>query len=155
MPLYATFFMIATLASVGLPGLSGFIGEFMVLFGTFKSDLLPQARLLAVLGTTGVVLGAIYMLWMYQRVFYGRLEREANEQLVDLAPREVAVLLPIVVFIFWLGVRPGLVLDKLEASVDRVLAPVSEQLRPTAVPVEQAALDPDARLAVITAAEER
>jgi NADH-quinone oxidoreductase subunit M len=129
MPLYATFFMIATLASVGLPGLSGFVGEFMVLFGTFGSELLPHARLFTVLAATGVVLGAIYMFWMYQRVFYGKLDKDANRELPDLSLREVVVFLPIMVFIFWLGVRPGLVLDKLETSVDRVLAPVTEQLR--------------------------
>jgi NADH-quinone oxidoreductase subunit M len=69
------------------------------------------------------------MFWMYQRVFYGRLDNEANRGLSDLSLREVVVLLPIVVFIFWLGVKPSLVLDKLEASVDRVLTPVTEELR--------------------------
>jgi NADH-quinone oxidoreductase subunit M len=125
MPVYATFFMIATLASVGLPGLAGFVGEFMILFGTFGSATLPHARLLTVLAATGVVLGAIYMLWMYQRVFFGKLGNEKNRDLPDLSLREVAVLLPLVVFMFWLGVRPGLVLDRVEASIERVLAPVS------------------------------
>jgi NADH-quinone oxidoreductase subunit M len=156
MPLYATFFMIATLASVGLPGLSGFVGEFMVLFGTFGSDLLPHARLFTVLATSGVVLGAIYMLWMYQRVFFGRLDKEANQGLADLSPREVLVMLPIVVFIFWLGVRPGLVLDKLEASVDRILTPVAEQLRQDAETDEHnAALVRPAQLAAADGPEER
>jgi NADH-quinone oxidoreductase subunit M len=142
MPVYATFFMIATLASVGLPGLSGFVGEFMVLFGTFGSDLLPHARLFTILAATGVVLGAIYMFWMYQRVFYGRLANEANRGLPDLSLREVVVMLPIVVFIFWLGIRPSLVLDKLEASVDHVLAPVTEQLRPGTAANEHHAMVP-------------
>jgi NADH-quinone oxidoreductase subunit M len=148
--------MIATLASVGLPGLSGFVGEFMVLFGTFGSDLLPHARLFAVLATSGVVLGAIYMLWMYQRVFFGRLANEANEGLPDLNPREVLVMLPIVVFIIWLGVRPGLVLDKLEASVDRVLTPVAEQLRHAAeLDEHHAALADEATLATLAGTEEK
>ncbi|MFO7653944.1 MAG: NADH-quinone oxidoreductase subunit M [Candidatus Krumholzibacteriia bacterium] len=129
MPVFAVFFMIATLASVGLPGLSGFVGEFMILFGTFGSDLLPNARLFAVLATSGVVLGAIYMLWMYQRVFFGKLTNEANRNLTDLTPRELVVLTPMVVFIFWLGVRPGLVLDKVEASIEQVMGPVTEQMR--------------------------
>ena len=125
MPVFATFFMITTLASVGLPGLAGFIGEFMVLFGTFGSETLAHARLMTILATTGVVLGAIYMLWMYQRVFFGKLTNEKNKGLPDLSWREVAVLLPIVIFMFWLGVRPGLILDKVEASVATVLAPLN------------------------------
>ncbi|MCP4570729.1 MAG: NADH-quinone oxidoreductase subunit M [bacterium] len=124
MPAYATVFMIATLASIGLPGLAGFVGEFMILFGTFGSETLPHARLLTVLAATGVVLGAIYMLWMYQRVFLGKLSNEKNKGLGDLSLREFVVLVPLVVFMFWLGVRPGLVLDKIEASIERTLAPV-------------------------------
>ncbi len=124
MPAYATIFMIATLASIGLPGLAGFVGEFMILFGTFGSDTLPHARLLTVLAATGVVLGAIYMLWMYQRVFLGKLKGEKNRGLGDLSAREFVVLVPLVVFMFWLGVRPGLVLDRIEASIENVLAPV-------------------------------
>ncbi len=125
MPVYATFFMLATLASVGLPGMAGFIGEFMILFGTFSSETLAHAKLMAILATTGVVLGAIYMLWMYQRVFFGKLANEKNKGLPDLSLREIAVLLPIVIFMFWLGVRPGLILDKVEASVATVLAPLN------------------------------
>ncbi len=125
MPAYATFFMIATLASVGLPGMAGFIGEFMILFGTFSSETLASGRLMAILAATGVVLGAIYMLWMYQRVFLGKLNNEKNKGLSDLSVREIVVLLPIVVFMFWLGVRPGLVLDRVETSIEQVLAPLA------------------------------
>jgi NADH-quinone oxidoreductase subunit M len=133
MPVYASFFMIATLASVGLPGLAGFVGEFMILFGTFGSTTLAHGRLLAVLAATGVVLGAIYMLWMYQRVFFGKLANEKNKSLPDLSLREVLVLLPITIFMFWLGVRPGLVLDKVEASIERVMAPLAvESVQPAA-----------------------
>ena len=109
MPAYATFFMIATLASVGLPGMAGFIGEFMILFGTFSSETLASGRLMAILAATGVVLGAIYMLWMYQRVFLGKLNNEKNKGLSDLSVREIVVLMPIVVFMFWLAraARPG------------------------------------------------
>jgi NADH-quinone oxidoreductase subunit M len=125
MPVYAVFFMVATLASVGLPILAGFIGEFMILFGTFKSTTLVHGRLFAILAATGVVLGAIYMLWMYQRVFLGRLDNEKNRGLSDLSIREIVVLLPIMVFLFWLGVSPGLILDRIEASVEHVLAPLT------------------------------
>jgi len=131
MPAYATLFMITTLASVGLPGLAGFVGEFMILFGTFGSATLHHARLLAVLATTGVVLGAIYMLWMYQRVFFGKLANEKNKGLADLGAREFAVLVPLIVFMFWLGVRPGLVLDRVEPSIERVLAPVTGTVEPS------------------------
>jgi NADH-quinone oxidoreductase subunit M len=124
MPAYATLFMITTLASVGLPGLCGFIGEFMILLGTFRSGLLPHARLLAVLAATGIILGAVYMLGMYQRVFLGPLRREQNRGLPDLNLREWLVLGPLVVFMIWLGVGPGLVLDKVGPSLDRVLQPV-------------------------------
>ncbi len=124
MPVYASVFMLVTLASIGLPGLCGFVGEFLVLFGAFASDLLPHARLLAVLAASGVVLGAIYMLWMYQRVFFGPVRNEANQGLPDLSLREGLVMLPILVFIVWLGVRPGLVLDRLQPSLERLLAPV-------------------------------
>ncbi|MCB1182439.1 NADH-quinone oxidoreductase subunit M [bacterium] len=125
MPLYAVFFMIATLASIGLPGLAGFVGEFMILFGTFSSQAL-HGRLLAVLAATGVVLGAIYMLWMYQRVFLGKRSNEKNEGLPDLSLREMVVLVPLVVFMFWLGVQPGLVLDRLGPSIDKVMAPFAQ-----------------------------
>jgi NADH-quinone oxidoreductase subunit M len=128
MPFYAAVFMLVTLASIGLPGLCGFIGEFLVLFGSFQSSYLPHARLLTILAATGVVLGAIYMLWMYQRVFLGPARNEANRGLPDLSLREALVLLPIAVFIVWLGIRPGLVLDRLEPSLERLLTPVTEQL---------------------------
>ncbi len=142
MPAYATFFMIATLASIGLPGLAGFIGEFMILFGTFSSETLASGRLMAVLGATGVVLGAIYMLWMYQRVFLGKLSNEKNKDLPDLSIREIVVLVPIVVFMFWLGVRPGLVLDKVETSIEQVLAPLTEELaEPAGGPVHHTLID--------------
>ena len=130
MPAYASFFMITTLASVGLPGLAGFIGEFMILFGTFGSASLDHGRLLAILAATGVVLGAIYMLWMYQRVFFGRLANEKNKGLPDLSLREIIVLLPLVVFMFWLGVRPGLVLDRLQPSIEHVMAPFYGPVQP-------------------------
>ncbi len=131
MPVYATFFMLATLASIGLPGMAGFVGEFMILFGTFGSTTLPHAKLMAILAATGVVLGAIYMLWMYQRVFLGKLNNEKNRILADMSIREVVVMVPIVIFIFWLGVRPGLMLHRLEASIEKVMAPLITQVEPS------------------------
>ena len=125
MPAYAAVFMFVTLASIGLPGLCGFTGEFLVLFGSFASDLLPQARLLVVLSATGVVLGAIYMLWMYQRVFLGKLVHEENRGLPDLSLREWVVLVPIMIFIVLLGVRPAPLLERMEPSIERLLSPVT------------------------------
>jgi len=124
MPGYAAVFLFVTLASIGLPGLCGFTGEFLILFGTFGSALLPHARLLVALAATGVVLGAIYMLWMYQRVFLGKLG-ERNRGLPDLSAREWAVLLPILVMIVALGVHPAPLLERLEPSLERILAPVA------------------------------
>jgi len=125
MPGYATVFMITMLASVGLPGLCGFIGEFMILLGTFSSQLLPHSKLMVVLASTGIILGAVYMLWLYQKVFLGPVRNEKNKGLPDLSLREWVVLVPLVVFMFWLGVGPGLVLDKVESSVERVLEPIT------------------------------
>ncbi len=124
MPCFAAVFLLVTLASIGLPGLCGFTGEFLILFGTFGSGLLPHARLLTALAATGVVLGAIYMLWMYQRVFLGKLG-ERNRGLPDLSLREWAVLLPILVMIVALGVHPAPLLERLEPSLERILAPVA------------------------------
>ncbi|MFH1844516.1 MAG: NADH-quinone oxidoreductase subunit M [bacterium] len=128
MPLYASAFMLVTLASIGLPGLCGFVGEFLILFGSFTSATMPHTRLLTVLAASGVVLGAIYMLWMYQRVFLGPSRNEKNLGLPDLSLREVVVLLPIAIFIIWLGIKPGLVLDRLEPSIERLLTPLTEQV---------------------------
>ncbi len=137
MPLYTTFFMIATLASIGLPGLAGFVGEFTILLGTFTSGFLPAAHVMAILAATGVVLGAIYMLWMVQRVFFGKLNRETNGNLSDLSWREICVLVPLLVFMFVLGVHPGMVLDRIEYSIEKVLAPL-EGLTPEVSALEHA-----------------
>lgn len=140
MPAYAAVFMFVTLASVGLPGLCGFTGEFMVLFGSFGSTLLPHAKLLVVLAATGVVLGAIYMLWMYQRVFLGELAHEENRGLPDLNLREWVVLLPILVFIVVLGVKPAPLVDRMLPSIEALMQPVVEE----AARIRTAAADRDA-----------
>jgi len=124
MPAYAAVFMFVTLASIGLPGLCGFTGEFLIFFGSYTSTLLPGAKLLVVLSVTGVVLGAIYMLWMYQRVFLGKLVHDANRELPDLNLREWIVLIPILIFIVLLGVMPAPLLERMEPSIERLLEPV-------------------------------
>ncbi len=148
MPAYAAVFMFVTLGSIGLPGLCGFTGEFLVLFGSFTSELLPHARLLVVLSATGVVLGAIYMLWMYQRVFLGKLANEANRGLPDLSLREWIVLIPIMIFIVLLGVWPGPLLERMEPSIERLLEPVTE-----VVAAAEAEVAPDFVVTVSTGGE--
>lgn len=105
MPVFAVMFMISTLASIGLPGLNGFIGEFLILNGSFISGLYAN-QTFAVLAASGVILAAVYMLWMYQRVMLGPLKNEENKSLIDLNAREIGLLLPLVVFMIWIGVRP-------------------------------------------------
>lgn len=104
-PVFAVMFMISTLASIGLPGLNGFIGEFLILNGSFSSELYAN-KTYAILGATGVILAAVYMLWMFQRVLFGPITNEENEKLTDLNMREVGLLVPLVLFMVWIGVRP-------------------------------------------------
>ena len=128
MPLYATYFLIITMSSIGLPALNGFIGEFTILVGAFA-----RSWVWATFGALGIVLGAAYMLWMYQRVFFGPLDNPENAKLQDLDRREIAYLLPLVVLCFWIGLYPGPFFRILEKPVDYVVAKVdpdyAEQLR--------------------------
>lgn len=123
MPVYATLFMIVMLSSAGLPGLNGFVGEFLILLGSFKSQLLGNSWY-AIIGATGVIFAAVYLLWSYQRVFFGKLENPANQKLLDLSMREVVVLVPVVVFIVWIGFYPKTFLDKSAAASKKVIQQV-------------------------------
>jgi NADH-quinone oxidoreductase subunit M len=105
-----------TLASIGLPGLNGFVGEFLILLGAFRWD--PR---LAAFAATGVILSATYMLWMFQRVNYGPVTNEKNATLADLRPREWAVIVPIIAVAILMGVLPNLFLRPIEPSVERIL----------------------------------
>ncbi len=105
MPVFAVMFMIATLASIGLPGLNGFVGEFLILNGSFSSTLYAN-KVFAVLAALGVILAAVYMLWMYQRVMFGPVTNKVNEKLQDINAREIGLLVPLVIFMVWIGVRP-------------------------------------------------
>ncbi|MFA5891139.1 MAG: NADH-quinone oxidoreductase subunit M [Actinomycetota bacterium] len=115
-PVLAGTFLIASLASLGLPGLNGFVGEFLVLIGTFT-----EHRLWAILAAFGVILAAIYLLWAYQRVMWGPLEREENKKIPDLGAREKLLLAPVLGLILVLGVWPRPLLDRMEPSLERVL----------------------------------
>ena len=116
MPIFAAFFLLSALSSVGLPLLNGFVGEFLILLGAFRFDYVYAA-----LGATGMVLGAVYMLWAYQKVMFGSLDKEENKALFDLSVREVMVLLPIAIMMFVMGLYPRPLLNRIEPSVTALL----------------------------------
>ncbi len=118
-PAMSVIFLIVCLSSLGLPGLNGFVGEFLILLGAFQVD-----KLLAVFATTGIIFAAFYLLWMYQRVIFGTVTVEANRRLTDLSPREWAVILPVVLFIIWIGVHPVTFTRSTEASVEALIQQV-------------------------------
>ena len=113
MPVYSTIFLIVTLGAIGLPGTSGFVGEFLVLVGVFKAS-----PLLAAIAALGVIFGAVYMLWLVRRVFFGPVTSEENRSMPDLTLRELIVMLPLVIGIIVMGVRPAPLLDRMEKSVE-------------------------------------
>jgi NADH-quinone oxidoreductase subunit M len=116
MPIFAAFFMIVALSSIGLPGTNGFVGEFTILLGTFKSNVAY-----AVIGALGIILAAIYMLWMYQRTMFGKITKPENENLKDLNFREKIILIPLIVAIFWIGIYPTNFFKKMEPSVKSLI----------------------------------
>ncbi|HYC88287.1 MAG TPA: NADH-quinone oxidoreductase subunit M [Thermoanaerobaculia bacterium] len=120
MPVYTVFFVIAVLSSVGLPGLNGFVGEFLILSGSFRTH--PVA---AVLAASGVILAAIYLLWLVQKVFFGPITNEENRHIPDIAWNEVAAMIPLVVFMVWIGVHPNTFLKKMEPSVKHLMTAVN------------------------------
>jgi NADH-quinone oxidoreductase subunit M len=117
MPVYAALFLVVMLASLGLPGLNGFVGEFLILLGAFRDW--PWATAVA---TSGVILAALYLLWMYERVMLGPLVHEENKRLSDLSRREVAVLVPIIALCFLMGVYPKPFFERMQPSVDRMIS---------------------------------
>jgi NADH-quinone oxidoreductase subunit M len=122
MPLYATVFMLFMLASVGLPGTSGFIGEILVIIGVFQVD-----SWVAFLAATGMILGAAYMLWLYRRVIFGALLQEHLRTIRDLRPHEVAAFAPLALLVLVMGIYPALFLEPMAATVDQLLAQVADQ----------------------------
>ncbi len=115
MPVYSAFFLIVTLSSIGLPGLNGFVGEFLVLLGTFG---VSPAR--AAMAASGVILSAVYMLWMYQRVIWGEIRNERNNALLDLSRREYAMLIPLLILMVWMGVYSNHFLRPMDAAVGKL-----------------------------------
>ncbi|HTX52310.1 MAG TPA: NADH-quinone oxidoreductase subunit M [Candidatus Baltobacteraceae bacterium] len=132
MPAFTVAFLLVTLSSIGLPGLNGFVGEFLILVGTFRVH-----ALWAVVASSGIILAAVYMLWMFQRVMYGPMTNEQNRNLPDLTTREIAVLVPVLALIVWIGVYPTPFLRTTDASVRQLLqrvqggAPSAEHENPT------------------------
>ena len=115
-PVFSVIFLIVTLSSIGLPGTNGFVGEFLVLLGAFKTSFAWAA-----VAATGVILSACYMLWMYQRVVFGPVTHEENNRLGDLTLRERLVFAPLLVLIFWMGCMPQPFLDRMQPALDRTL----------------------------------
>jgi NADH-quinone oxidoreductase subunit M len=116
MPVYATFFLLAVLSSVGLPLLNGFVGEFLVLSGSFQSAV-PHGMLFSILGASGVIWGACYLLWMYQKVFYGVIHHDENKSLPDIDRRERISLVPLVVMAVIMGVASSYWMKSIEPAV--------------------------------------
>jgi NADH-quinone oxidoreductase subunit M len=150
MPRLVAVFLLITLSSIGLPGLNGFVGEFLILLGAFRWD--PR---FAAFAASGVILSAVYMLWMFQRVNYGPVIHDENLKLPDLTVRERWVIIPIVAAAVFMGVFPGVFLRPMQPSVDRLLQRVSHetvaqapagQASERAVAVRQAAAPGSARV---------
>jgi NADH-quinone oxidoreductase subunit M len=116
MPAYSLIFMIFMLASVGLPGTGGFVGEFLILVGAFKAN-----SWVAALAATGVILGAVYMLYLYRRVIFGKLTKEHLLKIKDLSPREMMVFAPLIMLTFWMGIYPSPFLDIMHVSVNNLI----------------------------------
>ena len=116
MPRYALVFMIFMLASVGLPGTSGFVGEFLSLLGAFLTNTWVGA-----LAAIGVILGAVYMLGLYRRVIFGKLVKDDLKALKDLSPREIAVFAPLIIMVFWMGIYPSSFIEVMEVSVENLI----------------------------------
>jgi len=129
MPAYAAVLTVVSLSSVGLPGTNGFVGEFLVLLGTFRTH--PAA---AAIGTFTVIFAAAYLLWALKRMLYGKLANPENEKLTDLTRREYGVLVPLLVVIVWLGLFPGPVLRRLEPSSARFIELVRLRVPDAAAP---------------------
>jgi NADH-quinone oxidoreductase subunit M len=117
MPNYALIFMIFMLASVGLPGTSGFVGEFLVIVGAFQAN-----AWVALLAASGMVLGAAYMLWLYRRVIFGVVRKPELKSLLDVSWREKLVFAPLIVLVFWMGIYPSSFIDIMAPSVEKLIA---------------------------------
>ncbi len=126
LPLFASVFLITMLSSIGLPGLNGFVGEFLILLGTFQANTLVGA-----VAVSGVVLGAVYMLRLYQRVVFGPLMQPENANLTDLSRRELAIFVPLIALMLLMGLYPKPFLSRMEKSVEATLARIHKEAAPS------------------------
>jgi NADH-quinone oxidoreductase subunit M len=125
MPWFSTLFVIASLSSIGLPFLNGFVGEFLILIGTWTSRAVTHPWIVTMLAATGVIWAAVYMLWMLQRVVFGPITHDENARLSDLNARELALIFPLLVLMLFMGVYPRVFLDRSKASVEMIRARVA------------------------------
>jgi len=125
MPVFSALTLIVTLSSMGLPGLNGFVGEFTILLGSMGAESLgPNPWIYTAFATTGVILAAVYLLWMFQRVFMGPLDKPANEKLRDLNGRELAIMLSFLLLIIWIGVAPSGYFHLMDGTVSKLVADI-------------------------------
>ncbi len=134
-PLFAAVLTFVSLSSIGLPGTNGFVGEFLVLLGSFKAY-----PVLTTIGTTGVIFAAAYMLWAIQRILFNALDKPENARIPDLNWREIAIAVPIILSIIWLGLYPAPVLRRMEPAAARLVAQVHEGAQPATVPTTTVAM---------------
>lgn len=127
-PVFSFALMFASLSSVGLPGLNGFIGEFLILLGSFKSPVL-NSWWFTTFAASGVIFAAVYLLWMYQRVVFGKVTNPKLDGLKDMNGREIFVLFPIFIFIVWIGVYPGTFLKVSDKSTAKVVKQMNSPVR--------------------------
>ena len=125
MPWFSTLFVIASLSSIGLPFLNGFVGEFLIMLGSWTSNAIQHAWIATMLAATGVIWAAVYMLWMLQRVVFGKVTNPENAKLSDLNSREIGLLIPLLVLMLFMGVYPRVFLDRSRASVEEVRSRVA------------------------------
>jgi NADH-quinone oxidoreductase subunit M len=121
-PVFAVIFAITMFSSIGLPGLNGFVGEFLILLGLFKTKIV-----FAAFAVTGIVLGAAYMLWLFQRTMFGEPEGPENQNMTDLNFRQLCYMLPLVILMFWIGLYPKPFLTRIEPTVNHYVGQVQAQ----------------------------
>ncbi len=142
MPIFATFFAITMFSSIGLPGLNGFVGEFLILVGAFQYN-----KIYAAVALLGIILGAAYMLWLFQRTMFGTLDKAENKNLLDMNRREIAYMVPLIVFMFWIGLYPKPFIQIMEPAVANIVQKVNpdwENKKPMAAEKEKDLIAPAA-----------
>jgi NADH-quinone oxidoreductase subunit M len=129
---------VVTLSSIAVPGTNGFIGEFLVLIGSYRTE-----PIFAVIATTVVIISASYLLWAIQRILFNPLDKPANERMTDLNRRELAIMLPLVACIIWIGVYPKPILDRMQGAAEKFVQTVDARRDMPMAPIAQAVARPD------------